>query len=482
MFISAYDPLFAKSFALKYLFHVLLLFSLATKPNHIFGQIARQDLAESQIDVPILIDLRPIYSLTEKNVASVYTSSGYPEHWIELDCSTRYKYTFRRSPFQFTTRGNGLDLAFIGYYKIIGSSRVCVNGAVISPWSPPCRCGFDEGERRVQVSFSTAFNLQRDFTLKTTFTRNEPRPLNKCEVCFWGRDVTNSVLSGLKTDLDASRKALEDSFGTVNLRPHFTKLWHALSETYDLPGIGYFSLRPKTIRMENLSTSNDWLQLKIGINASPVVQFTKAEYGKTPLPAVAGAAGKSGFNINLEAALQYDSLSQVLSNALHKKRFDLSEGLIKKHIIVEAATVKGSVDGKLVIRVGFSGSFIGYMTFQGEPVYDREQQLIEVKDLQYALESKNFLLKTAQWLFNNKIKQELQRHTRFYLTDYYSKAKEGLRSQLNKEWAKGVKSFGEIAQLELISVEARPDHLLIYSNASGKLGFLIPDISLSFNH
>ena len=67
-------------------------------------------LPESEIDIPITINLRPIYSMAEKNVDTVFTSPNYPEGWVQADCATRYKYHFRRSPLRMSMNGTTLNL------------------------------------------------------------------------------------------------------------------------------------------------------------------------------------------------------------------------------------------------------------------------------------------------------------------------------------------------------------------------------------
>ena len=111
-------------------------------------------LPNSEINIPIIINLRPLYTMAEKQVDTLFTSPNYPNGWVQEECDTRYKYSFRRSPLQIKASGTSMNLGFTGYYKIIGSTRVCVAGAAISPWTAPCKCGFDEPERRVNVSFT----------------------------------------------------------------------------------------------------------------------------------------------------------------------------------------------------------------------------------------------------------------------------------------------------------------------------------------
>ena len=190
---------------------IILLVSCSHKINPERPSLSVTDfkldsLPDSEINIPIQVNLKPIYALAEKSVDTVFTSPKYPDDWIYEGCATRYKYTFRRSPLQVKVSGTTLNLGFTGYYQIIGSTRVCVNGTAISPWTPPCKCGFSEGERKVNVAFSNSFVVQPDYKVRLFVKRLEPQPLNKCEVCFWGQDITTQVMNGLKEELDAAKK------------------------------------------------------------------------------------------------------------------------------------------------------------------------------------------------------------------------------------------------------------------------------------
>lgn len=433
---------------------------------------------ESHIDIPIIIKLEPLFKLAEQKVDTLYTSTDYPRGWEQPDCATRYKYHFRRSPLRIKASGNTMNLSFTGFYQIVGATRVCVGTTPISPWTPDCSCGFKEPERKVEVSFASSFRITPDHRLLTTVVRSEPKPIDKCTVCFWGQDVTTSVLTGLKAELDAGAQAIKDSFGVVNLRPYMQQAWKMLNETYAIPGAGFFNLHPRHIRMEQPKASNNELQLRIGITATPAVTFIKPNSVVAPLPNLSGPAATDGFGISLDAALQYDSLSSVLNGYLAGKRFEVSEGLIKKHVVVEQTTVAADTSGNLRIKVLFGGSFNGVVFFTGKPVYDASSQTIRVADLAYELQSKSFLLNTAKWLFNNKIVGELKKRTEFPLTQYYDTAKVVLNEWLNKEWTKGIKGEGAVSDLQLEAVEALPEHLWIRSRCTGKLAVRVSEIDL----
>jgi hypothetical protein len=437
-------------------------------------------LPESQIDIPITVNLRPFYQLAEKKVDTLFTSPGYPEGWVQEECSTRYKYHFRRSPLRMAASGTNFNLSFTGYYQITGSSRVCVNGTALSPWTPECACGFKEPERRVNIGFNSSFKLQTNYILLTKMTRTEPQALDKCTVCFWGQDITTTVLDGLKKELDASKKAMEDSFGKVNIRPFVQQAWNKLNSVYEIPGAGYLALHPKKLRMENIAAKNDLLNISIGISATPVVSLGKPVLPSTAVPDLTSAKNPGGFNIFLEAALQYDSLSQVLNTFLLHKRFDVTEGLFKKYIVIENTKVSGDSAGNMVINLEFSGSFRGTVNFSGKPVYDEATKTIVVQDMDYDLQTKSFLLKTAKWLFNKRITSELKKYASFNMASYYDTASKTLNDWLNKEWMKGIRGSGNITGLKLTGVYALPQHLLIRTNCTGKLGITVNEIDLNF--
>ena len=470
----------------RYLFFVCCLVSFCAYAAN--GQTAPptslkkaiDSLPPSEINIPLQISLRPFYRLAEQNVDTVFTSPRYPTDWVVADCATRYKYYFRRSPLQLSAAGTTFSLGFTGYYKIVGSTRMCVNGAVLSPWTPACQCGFEEGERKVAIGFNSSLFLQPDFVLRTKVTRTEPKALNKCTVCFWGQDITTSVMNGLKAELDLSKKAIEDSFGTVNLKPYVQQAWNKLSEVYIIPNVGYLALNPKRLHMENMNAKNDFLHINIGITATPVISLVKPEGGVTTVPNLAGAPNKDGFSIFLEAALQYDSLSRVLNSYLLHKRFDLSDGLIRNHIIVQNTEVVADTMGNLVIKMDFTGSQKGTVYFIGQPVYNHATKTINIEGLDYDLKTNSLLLKTAKWLFNKRIVTEMKKYASFNLTNYYDSASRTLNGWLNKEWTKGIKGSGNVQDLKLVSVHALPEHLLIRSNCTGKLAVQVSDINVKF--
>ena len=463
---------------------LLLLVSCSHKINPGKPVLSETDfkldsLPDSEINIPIQINLRPLYTLAEKNVDTVFTSPNYPDDWIQDGCDIRYKYVFRRSPLQMKVSGTSLNLGFTGYYKIVGSTRVCVNGTVISPWTPACKCGFNEPERRVNVSFFSSLSIQPDYKIKLGIKRNEPEPLDKCEVCFWGQDITKQVMNGLTTELDAAKEELVKNYGTVDLKSRFQRVWDQLNNIYNIFSLGWLQINPQKIRINNIFAQNDSLNVYLGLSAKPVISFEKPPEQSSPVPNIGDFSRHTGFNIFMDAVLNYDSLSNILNNQVAGRQFDLDKGPVKKTFIIKDCKLYGAGNEKLIIKVNFSGTNDGVVYFIGRPVYNKDTRTIEVKDIDFDIRSKDALLKAADWLFNKRITNEISKYTRFDLTSYIDTAKAGINLQLNHEWVKGIRSYGAINDITLLGIYPLSGFLVIRSNCSGDLSVKVENINFS---
>ena len=433
----------------------------------------------SEINIPVQISMKPVYALAEKNVDTHFASAGYPDGWLQEGCDMRYKYIFRRGPLQMKVSGTTMNLGFTGYYKIIGSTRVCVMGAAVSPWTPPCKCGFTEPERRVNVSFTNSVAFQPDYKVRLTIKRNEPQPLDKCEVCFWKQDITKQVIDGLKEELDSAKAELDKNYGLVDLRPRFQQVWDQLNKAYHIYNIGWLQMNPQRIRINNLFARNDSLYIYLGLSAKPVITFEKPAEQSTPVPTIKDFSQRQGFSIFLDAVLNYDSLSNVLNQHLANKEFDINKGPVKKKFIFKDCRLIGEGNEKLIIKVNFAGSNKGTFYLTGKPVYDRNAHILDIKDMEFDIKSKNALLSTADWLFNKRILTEIAKYTRFDLTAFIDTAKVNVNQQLNREWVKGIRSYGNIEDIKLIEIFPMSQFLVIRSNCTGQLSVKVESVDFS---
>jgi len=226
--------------------------------------------------------------------------------------------------------------------------------------------------------------------------------------------------------------------------------------------------------MKQNAENTPLLQATIGLTAAPALFFVKTG---TPEPqlSLSQARGANGFSIQLEAAFPYAALSNVANGYLEGRRFELSEGFIKQHIIIKRCNILSHAD-KIAVQVQFSGSFSGTLYFTGIPYYNPALQRIELQNFAYDLNTTNFLLKGAKWLFNKVILEEIQKHTVLDLSAYFTKATNAVHAVLNKELTKGVQAEGALDAIVITGIEPQQSGLLIKSQCSGRLKLTLSEL------
>ena len=164
------------------------------------------------------------------------------------------------------------------------------------------------------------FGIDPDYKLRLYTKRNEPNPLDKCEVCFWGQNITTQVMKGLKAELDASKQSLDKNYGTTDLRSKFQQVWDQLNKSYDLYGLGWLQINPGQFRINQFGIQKDSLNISLGLTARPRISFERPADTKIKLSPMGPFRTGNGFSIVLDAVLSYDSLSQLMNKNLLQKK------------------------------------------------------------------------------------------------------------------------------------------------------------------
>jgi hypothetical protein len=243
--------------------------------------------------------------------------------------------------------------------------------------------------------------------------------------------------------------------------------------------MGWLQVNPQTIKINNLYAKDDSLYVYLGLSARPVISFEKPSDQKTNIPMIGNIRRQEGFSIFLDAMLNYDSLSNIVNRHVANKSFDFNKGPVKKKFVIQDCKLYGTGNEKIIIRVNFTGTDNGTFYLTGKPVYTKENHILEVKNIDFDIKSKDALLKTSEWLFSRRIINEISRYTRFDLGAYIDSAKGSINQQLNREWVNGIRSFGRIDEIDLIGIYPLSQSLVIRSNCSGDLSVKMESIDFS---
>ncbi|CAN5698236.1 hypothetical protein BH10BAC3_BH10BAC3_03890 [soil metagenome] len=421
----------------------------------------------SDIDIPVRIGLQPIYKWADSFIDTLYTSPNYPNDWVMDGCDTRYQYRFIRGPFQFKAYNNMLYVSFSGYYGVRGSNRLCT-GIGNSVWTPSCSCGFGtEKPRRIDAGFTIQFQLKPDYKLGVIVNRVEPVAVDKCTVCFFGKDITKIVAATLKAELDSSVAAMQKQLQTFSLKPYLKMVWDTLQTPYRMTGFGYLSTQPQQLRISQASLLRDSLFISLGLTVKPELKQLP-ESNRLPLPNLTDFSPRSGFKLFIAQQLPYDSLSQVANKQVAGQEFQVGKGLLKKTIRIDSMKLQGGLT-KIIVKVFVSRAAKGVFYLEGIPKWDLQKQELWLDSLDYHIDTKQFLIRTASTLLDGTIANKLKAYTRFNLQQKVTDLNKSLMAQMNRGIYPGVSSKGYLTRLNIDDLKASDKGIFIAAGAEGKL-------------
>ncbi|HSC52803.1 MAG TPA: DUF4403 family protein [Phnomibacter sp.] len=424
-------------------------------------------LPQSEIDIPIRIDLKSIYAYANKIVDTLYTSPNYPNDWVMDGCSVRYQYRFVRGPMQFKAVNNLLYVSFSGYYGVRGATRVCTSIGN-SPWAPSCTCGFGtEAPRRIDAGFVMQLKLLPDYKLGITVSTTNPTAVDKCEVCFFGKDITQTVAAQLKAELETSINDFKKQMAGFSLKPYLQIAWDSLQTPYSLPGFGYLAVQPSALRISQIKLARDSMFVSIGLSARPELKESIAAQ-KNALPSISDFQPRSGFRLFIAQNLSYDSLNALINSNISGKEFAVGKGIIKKTIRIDSARLQGG-GTKMFVKVYVSRAAKGVFYLEGVPVWDPVKQELYLDKMDYQVQTKQWLLNSASYLLDGVIMQKLQQYTRFNFSEKLKGLTQSIVDQMNRNIYPGINSHGYVNKFSLDKIEAADKGIFVQGAAEGKL-------------
>lgn len=443
-------------------------------------------LPASEIDVPVQVNLRPVFSAIEQTLQLEYSSPGWPDEFETEGCDTKYMYSFRTGDLKIGSRNNFIGLNFTGFYQLKGSQRICVSGNGVSPWSPACGCGMGkETERRVNIGLGISLGIRSDYRLDTKLGLLEPSALDKCNICFFKKDITGLVMGKIKEQMENMRNLFQGQLDSVNLRPQLEKMWNKFTLPQYVSSMGYINARPSAIRLSPFNITGDTLlNVLAGITMQPEASLHPNPTPPANLPALQQNNRKDGFALYTDVKLQYDSMTRIVNRYAKGFEYYFKKGIIKKHFVVDSCQFYGAANNILVVRVFFSGTDRGTAYLFGQPVLDNQTNTITLANPQYDIRTKDLAINLGNSLFKKRIKKELLKYTSYNFGNYLDTAKTLVTRMMNRELSPGINMTGVVKEIKPLELSVQPGYLLIRVTASGAAAikvnsFTVPSAGLS---
>jgi len=427
-------------------------------------EIPPQAQKESSIALPIKINLQPYFNETEKALPKTFNGK-------EDNCEgVSYAYKFIRNPIQFDGKGDLMYFEVDGKYSL--NLNYCPECTSLFDKKGNCvvprvyaSCGVGEPMRRVSVGYATNFSITPDFKFKTKTDLKKFETIDPCEITVFSYDATSKLkkeVTGVLKDLE---KTIDNEIASIDIKSELQEVWKLLAESSAIDGYGFLSLQPKTLSLSDIRFENKTAFVDLNLTVQPTFTTEKPLQKEAKLPNLSEHKKAKGFNIELDAIATYDSLSSIMTKAIQGQ----SVMIKNNEVIFKKLEVHGASNKQLQLKLEFDGKKSGVLYLIGTPAFNSEKQTISFPDLAFELESKNLLLKSAKWLFSDKITNAMREQAKFDITPYMEEMKGTLQNELNTELTKGVFLKGKAETLELKEIFPGKDALLLRINTKGEL-------------
>lgn len=422
-------------------------------------------LSISNINVPIEIDLQNQLKGVEKSLPTSFEGKQEQCEGVSFD------YKFLRQPINFQLNKTSL------YYEVDGKFELKLS------YCPKCHnlwdekgscaipriytsCGVGEPMRRVKVGYNTSILITDSYTFDTETKLKRFDVLDPCEITVFNFDATSQVEKQVKTQLQSLEKDIDHQIESVDLRSSIKDVWRQLEEPMSLSGYGFLYLNPKSMSLSPVTfdATNKRAELTAKLTAEPVISTNTEETIYSELPKQVRYISGQGYALNIHVKASYDSINKRMNNNLIGYKIPYKG----KEIRVDSLHVLGNQEQKLIIQVYFSGSKNGEFYLVGTPIITDDQFFV-LTDLEYDINSKSVLVKTAKWLFDKRILEELNKSAKYDLNPLLNETKKTITKQLNSQLDEGVFLSGTVDRLVVSTIQLGASGFFLTTEVSGNM-------------
>ena len=327
-------------------------------------------------------------------------------------------------------------------------------------------CGVGEPMRRVKIGYNTTVSITNLYAFNTETKLKRFDVIDPCQITVFKYDATSQLEKQVKNQLQSLEKDIDRQIESVDIRSSIKDVWRQLEEPMNLNDYGFLYLKPKTIALSPVTfdAANKRAELTAELTAEPLITTNKEQTIYSALPNQTKYNPSQGYALNILVKASYDSLNRIMNKNFVGYKIPYKG----KEINVDSLYILGNQEQKLIIQVYFSGSKKGEFYLVGTP-FITDDQFFVLTDLEYDINSKSVLLKTAKWMFDKRILEELNKTAKFDLNPLLNETKTTITNQLNSQLGEGVFLSGTVDRLVVSSIQLGVKGFYLTTEVSGNM-------------
>jgi hypothetical protein len=332
------------------------------------------------------------------------------------------------------------------------------------------RCGHgDDPPRQLKLAARSALFWSDRWRLRTRTTFDEPVFVEPCLLPGLDYDATPVLKAVLQSRLAALAQSVDRIVRErTEAKQRAEMVWQKLQEPIEFAPNQWLEFHPRDARVSPI-TSNGTLVLLTSVNVvmdPRMVSGQKPDHATIPLPPLQlTPLPLEGFHLALPITVDYERINQRLAQEMVGQQFQSPLGDTST---VEGVQLYGSGD-KLILALQVSGGVNGTLYATGTPVFEEGLGMLKFVDLDFTMDTRNVLVRSANWMFHQNILAALKSAAYIDLSGQLQTLRSRLETALTRDLGPKARLEGEVTTLRLRGVYPTAGGVEVHIVAEGAL-------------
>ena len=333
--------------------------------------------------------------------------------------------------------------------------------------------GEAEATGELALSFKTTYQVNPDWSL-TTQTIVEYHEWLKSPVLKTGMGNI-SIESIANIALNRSKKTLSTTLDRMinqqfSLKPYIEEAWLGIQEPVLLSDEYKLWVKTTPLKIGMTPIITDWKTMRTNVS---VECYNDVTFGEKPffrenttVPNLTILNDtQDDFQMQFATDVPFPEAERLAKNMMLGQVFESGKNKVK----IEDLKIWGNNE-KLIVLAQLSGSFKGKIYFMGKPRFNEKKNAVEVADLDFHVDTKNMLHRSASWMFQGPIKKQMAAAMTFPLDENINTLKQSVQESLKRyEIQPGVILSGQLDSVRVTDTHLTPTGIRVGVFSKGKV-------------
>lgn len=230
----------------------------------------------------------------------------------------------------------------------------------------------------------------------------------------------------------------------------------------------WFRIAPLSLTISEASIKNEAILLELGLDCymeTIIENEVPKSFQRDQIRFKQTSKIAEQFTASLMVVSPYLQISEVITSNFKGQEFTSGD----KKVMVTNVDLWHK-NNKLIVALDLAGSLNGTVYLSGIPAYNEETAEIYFEELDYILDTKNALMKTANWIAQGIILKKIKENAKYSLKEGIEEAQKQMTTYLNNySPAKGVFINGKVDGIRLTKIQLTNQAIIATIKSTGKI-------------